>query len=77
MKRSTALVAGSAALTLYGFVPTGVVALGLSLWAMGLSFRGDDPGRARRLAGRWLLVTLFIGAAVDVPVIAAALIHTR
>jgi len=75
MKRATALVAGSTALTLYGFVPTGVVALGLSVWAMSLTCRGEDPGHARRLAVSWLLVTLFVGAAVDVPVIAAALIR--
>ena len=76
MRRAAILTAGSIAVTLYGFVPTGVVALGLSMVALGRASRGEDAGPAQRAALKWVVVTLFLGAAVEVPVLAAALIHS-
>jgi hypothetical protein len=60
--------------TLYDFVPTGAVAFALATRAATVG--GRDPraaARLRRQAERWLIATLFIGAAVELPVIAAAI----
>lgn len=65
------LIAAAVFAMLYGFVPTGAVALALALRALAL---GPGESHARKVARRWLVATLFIGALVEVPVIAHALV---
>ena len=74
LKEGLGLTAACLAATLYGFVPTGVVALALASRAAAVG--RSDPSlaaRRRRSAERWLIATLLIGAAVELPVIAAAI----
>jgi hypothetical protein len=60
---------------LYGFVPTGAVALVLAARAAAARHRfPDQAARLRDEAQRWLVATLLIGAAVELPVIAAAVV---
>jgi len=68
-----ARLAAATAATAYGFVPTGAVALACAAAAAARAARGADPAPFDRRADAWLTATLFIGAAVELPVILAAL----
>jgi len=70
---AAARLAAAAAATLYGFIPTGLVALACAAAAAVRASRGADPEPFARRADLWLTATLCIGAAVEVPVILAAL----
>jgi len=70
---AAARLAAAAAATLYGFIPTGLVALACAAAAAARAWRADDPAELLRRADDWLTVTLLVGAAVELPVILAAL----
>ena len=73
MGRALALTLVSVAATFFGFVPTGVVATVCAARACSLIAQGRPAGRALASASAWLVATLVIGVAVEVPVVAAML----
>lgn len=66
------LPAACLAATCYAFVPSGAVAFALAAGALAVRDR-RAAARLRQNARTWLIATLLIGAAVEAPVIAAAL----
>lgn len=69
---AAARLAAAVAATLYGFIPTGIVALTCAAAATARARRGDDPAAHLRRADGWLTVTVLVGAALELPVILAA-----
>lgn len=67
------LILGSAVATLFGFVPTGVVATVYAARAWSLAAQGRSAGRVINGAALWLTATVVIGIAVEAPVVAAML----
>ncbi len=58
---------------MFGFVPTGVIATVYAARAWSLAVQGRSCASAMSGAAAWLTATVVIGAAVEVPVVAAML----
>jgi Interferon-induced transmembrane protein len=69
--------------TIFGFAPTGLLALSYSIaaWANRSQTGDSRPSPAARRALRWCWITVAIGVAVEVPVVTtialAALSHSH
>jgi len=73
VRTATLLLLASTAATVFGFVPTGVVAVVFAARALSLAIQGRPCRGAITGATVWVVTTVVIGAAVEVPVVAAML----
>ncbi len=73
MRAAFVLMLASALATLFGFVPTGVVAVAHAARGWSLAAQGRESGAARAGAAGWLTATVVIGVLVEAPVVAAML----
>jgi hypothetical protein len=65
------LIALTIVVTVFGFVPTGLIAFALAAWAFCAPQRDSGRRRLRRHALCWCWVSVAIGALVEAPVVAA------
>lgn len=65
------LIAFAMTVTVFGFVPTGLIAFALAAWAFCAPQSDIDRRRLRRHALCWCWVSVAIGVLVEAPVVAA------